>query len=67
MFKRSTELIRAGSSFRSATDAVQTRNHIINLLSPHQLANALQITITPTQEEHLLDDVVLIGRHINQL
>ena len=67
MFKCPTELIRAGGSLRSTSDAVQSGNHVVNLLTPHQLADALQITITPTQEEHLLDDVVFIGRHIYQL
>ncbi len=42
-------------------------NHVVNLLTSHQLADALQISITSPQEEHLLDDVVLIGCHVNQL
>ena len=42
-------------------------NHVVNFLTSHQLADALQISITSSQEEHLLDDVVLIGCHVNQL
>ena len=42
-------------------------NHIVNLLTSHQLTNALQISIASAQEKHLLDHVVLIGCHINHL
>jgi hypothetical protein len=37
------------------------------MLPSHQLADALQVTITATQEEYLLDNVVLVCCDVNQL
>ena len=67
MLQRPTELVRTGGPLRSASDAIQSGDHVVDLLSPHKLADALQITITTTQEEYLLDDIVLIGCYIDQL
>jgi hypothetical protein len=37
------------------------------MLPSHQLADALQVAITTTQEEYLLDNVVLVCCDVNQL
>ena len=67
MFECPAQLVRTRRSFNATANAIQASNHIVNLLTSHQLADALQVSITPTQKEYLLDDVVLIGSHIYQL
>ena len=67
LFKCTTELIRTGCAFSPATDTIEFENHIVDLLSANQLADTLQIAITATQKEHLLNHIVLISGHINQL
>jgi hypothetical protein len=37
------------------------------MLASHQLADALQVAIAATQEEYLLDDIVLVCCDVNQL
>lgn len=67
MLKGTAQLVRTRRPLRTTTDSVQTAHHVVDMLAAHQLADALQITVTTTQEEHLLDDIVLVGRHINEL
>lgn len=67
LFQRSAKLVGAGSPFRATTDAVQFRDDIIDLLSCNESADALQIAIASAHEKHLLDDVVVVNCHINQL
>ena len=50
----------------TAADAVDLGNHIVDLLSTHQLADSLEVAITTSKEEHLLYHVILIGSHVNQ-
>ena len=61
------ELVRTRSALRAAADAVESFDHIVDLLSAHQLAHPLQIAVTAPQEEHLLDYIILIGSHIDHL
>ena len=37
------------------------------MLSAHQLADALQVAVASAKEEHLLDDVILVGCHVDHL
>ena len=67
LLKRPAELVWTRGTLRPATDTIQAPYHVVDFLPSHQLGDALQITITSTQEEHLLDDIMLIGRHINKL
>ena len=67
LLERPTELIGARRRLRSTTDAIQAFHHVIYFLTSHQLADALQITVTATQEEYLLDDVMLVGCYIYKL
>ena len=66
LFQRATELVGTGRALGTAADAVELADDIIDVLSAHQLADALQIAVAATQEEHLLDDVVLIDGDVNQ-
>ena len=67
LLQRPAELIGTRSALRAAADAVQALDHIVDLLPAHQLTDALQVTVTATQEEYLLDHIVLIGSHIDHL
>lgn len=67
LFQRSAKLIGAGSLFCATTDAVDFLDDIIYLLSCNESADALQIAVASAYEKHLLDDVVVIDSHINQL
>ena len=61
LLQGSAQLVRTGGALRAATDAVQSGKYIVNMLPAHQLADALQVAVASTKEEHLLDDVILVG------
>ena len=61
------ELIGTRGAFCTTTDTIDLRNHIVDLLATNQLTDTLQIAIATSQEEHLLDDIVLIGSDVDQL
>ena len=65
LFQCTAQLIRARSRFRSTANTVKTSDNIVDLLATDQFANALKITITTTNKEHLLDDIILIGSHVD--
>ena len=67
MFECTTQLVRTRCILDTTANAIQTTNHIVNLLPSHQLTDTLQVSIAATQEKYLLDNVVLIGCHINHL
>lgn len=59
------ELVGTRCAFSATANAVKLANDIIDMLSAHQLAHTLEVAIATTQEKHLLDDVILVGRHVN--
>ena len=61
------ELVGTRRALHAAADAVEATDDVVDLLAAHQLADALQVTVASAQEEYLLDDVVLVGCHVNQL
>ncbi len=61
------ELVGTGGALAATAYAVEARDDVIDMLSAHQLADALQVATASAQEEDLLDDVVLVGRHVNEL
>ena len=67
LFECAAQLVWAGSSFDATADAVELVDNVVNLLASHQLADALKVAIATAKEEHLLNDVVFIGCHVNQL
>ena len=66
-FKGPAELVRAGRPLRTAADTVETLDDVIDFLSSHQLADSLKVAVTSTQEEHLLNHIVLIGSDVDHL
>ena len=67
LFECTAKLVWAGGLFEAAADAVEFPDDIINPLSSHKLTDSLKITITSALEIHILNDVVLVGCHLNHL
>ena len=65
--KGAAKLVRTGSVLDATADAVEFLDDIVDVLAANKLADALQITVASTQKENLLDDVVFVGSHINEL
>ena len=65
LFQCSAQLIGTRGTLDTTADAVQSWYHVIYMLASHQLADALQVTITATQEEYLLDNIVLVCCDVN--
>ena len=64
MLQSSAELIGARRVLGTAADTIEAADDVVDMLATHQLTDALQVTVTSAHEEHLLDDVVLVGRHV---
>lgn len=50
----------------STTDAVKPTNDVVDVLAADELTDTLQVAVATSKEEYLLDDVVLVGCHVNQ-
>ena len=59
-------MVGAGGGLDAAADAVQFVDDVVDVLSAHQLADALEVAVASAEEENLLDDVVLVGSHVDQ-
>lgn len=66
-FQCPTELIRAGGGLTSTADAIQFLDDVVDFLAGDQTADALQVAIASAHEEDLLDNAVVIDRHIDEL
>ena len=64
--KGSAELVGTRGALVSTTNAVNAGDDIVDLLTTHQLADALEVAVTAAQEEDLLDDVVLVGSYVDE-
>jgi hypothetical protein len=60
-------LVRATGTLHATTDAIKALDDIVDVLPTHQLADALKIAVAAAKEEYLLNDVVLVGSHVNEL
>lgn len=60
------ELVGAGGGFVTAADAAEFGDYVIYLLAGDKAADALQVAIAATEERDLLDDVVIVGRHVDE-
>ena len=66
-FQRPAELVGTGGVIASAADAVEFLDDVVNLLAGDQPADALQVAVAAAIERDLLDDAVVINRHIDKL
>lgn len=67
LFQGAAELVGTGGALGATADAVKTLHDVVNMLAANELADALQVAVAASEEEYLLDDVVFVGCHINQL
>ena len=45
LFEGTAQLVWTGGALDATTDAVETGNHIVDLLTSHQLTDALQVSV----------------------
>ena len=50
----------------STADAVKPTNDVVDVLAADELTDTLQVAVATSKEEYLLNDVVLVGCHVNQ-
>lgn len=60
------ELVGAGGGFVAAADAAQFGDYVVDFLACDEAADALQVAVAATEERDLLDDVVVVGRHVDE-
>jgi len=60
------QLIRARGNLIAASDAFQLVDNVVDFLSLHQSADALEVSVATAEERHILDDVVIIGSHVDK-
>ena len=61
-----TELVGAGGGFVTAADAAQFGDYVVDFLADDKAADALQVTVATAEERDLLDDVVVVSRHVDE-
>lgn len=65
-FQRLAQLIGARGDFTAAADAVEFGYHVVDFLTCHEAADALEVSVTTAEERHILNDVVIVGCHVNE-
>lgn len=66
MLQSTAELVGAGGGFVAAADAAQFGDYVVDSLAGDETADTLQITVAATKERDLLDDVVVVSRHVDE-
>lgn len=66
LFQCVAELVGAGGGFVAAADAAQFGDYVVDSLACDEAADALQVAVAATEERDLLDDVVVVGRHVDE-
>ena len=66
-FQCTAELIGAGGGLASAADAVEFWDDVVDFLAGDQTADALEVSVASTYEKDLLDDALVIDRHVDEL
>jgi hypothetical protein len=60
------QLIRARSNFVTAAYSFEFVYHVVDFLTCHEAADALEVAVAASEEGHVLDDVVIIGSHVDK-
>ena len=66
-FQCPTELVGARCRFIAAADAIQLANDIVDFLTCHQTTDSLQVAVATAIKGDLLNDAIVIDRHIDEL
>ena len=67
LFQCSAELIWATGIFSPAANSIQFMDNAVYRLTNYQLGYSLEIAIATTSKLHLLNYIILISNHLNQL
>ena len=59
-------MVGAGGGFVAAADAAQFGNHVVDSLAGDETADALEVAVAAAEERDLLDDVVVVSRHVDE-
>jgi len=66
LLEGTAELVGTRGALGAASDAIELMDDIVDALTCDQLADTLKVAVAPSEEKHLLDDIILVGSHINQ-
>ena len=66
LFQGAAELVGTGSGLVAAADSVEFADNIVNLLACYQATDTLQVAVASAKEEDLLDNVVVVGCHVDE-
>ena len=66
-FQCAAELVGAGGGLSSAADAVEFLDDVVDFLADDQAADTLEVSVASAYEEDLLDNALVIDRHIDEL
>ena len=60
------KLIRARSNLVSAAYSFEFVYHVVDFLTCHEAADALEVSVAAAEEGHVLDDVVIVGGDVDK-
>ncbi len=60
------KLIRARSNLVSAAYSFEFIYHVVDFLTCHEAADALEVSVAAAEEGHVLDDVVIVGGDVDE-
>ena len=66
-FQCAAELVGAGGGLAAAADAVEFGDDVVDFLAGDQAADALEVSIASAIKEDLLNNALVIDRHIDEL
>lgn len=66
LFQCPAELVGARSDFVSAAYSFEFVYHVVDFLTCHEAADALEVSVAAAEEGHVLDDVVVVGGDVDE-
>lgn len=60
------QLIRARSDFVTAAYSFEFVYHVVDFLTCHEAADALEVSVAAAEEGHVLYDVVVVGGDVDK-
>ncbi len=66
-FQCAAELVGTGGGLPSAADAVEFLDDVVDFLADDQAADTLEVSVASAIKKDLLNDALVIDRHIDEL
>lgn len=66
LFQCLAKLIRARSNLVSAAYSFEFVYHVVDFLTCHEAADALEVSVAAAEEGHVLYDVVVVGGDVDE-